>query len=256
MEVTLGRSPQMPDIYRQFAAVKRFSMQVCCQVHPPSPNPSQKTIQICANPMTQHGLGRVGAHPWLATHCFVLYTWRTMRAGYIPNSVVRHTLQIHKPRPPEKPKEGGTEFRASDRLRAVSYTNITACLSQNGLLTFLFCALLEFNSPLWSPHYKHDIELIEHVQRRFTKRLPGYSNLTYKDRLALLNLPSLELRRLRLDLISCYKILFGLTSINSSELFELRQSTTRGHPYKLFKSQCTSVVRSIILYTAYNKCLE
>jgi len=41
-----------------------------------------------------------------------------------------------------------------------------------------------------------------------------------------------------------YKILFGLTSINSSELFELRQSTTRGHPYKLFKSQCTSVVGS------------
>ena len=104
--------------------------------------------------------------------------------------------------------------------------------------------LLEFNSPIWSPHYKQDIELIERVQRRFTKRLPGYSNLTYKDRLALLNLPSLELRRLRLDLLSCYKILFGLTSINSSELFELRQSTTRGHPYKLFKSQCTSVVRS------------
>ena len=49
--------------------------------------------------------------------------------------------------------------------------------------------LLEFNSPIWSPHYKQDIELIERVQHRFTKRLPGYSNLTYKDRLALLNLP-------------------------------------------------------------------
>jgi len=40
-------------------------------------------------------------------------------AGYIPNSVVRHTLQIHKPRPPEKPKDS-QEFPASDRLRAVS----------------------------------------------------------------------------------------------------------------------------------------
>jgi len=64
--------------------------------------------------------------------------------------------------------------------------------------------LLEFSSPIWSPHYKQDIELIERVQRRFTKRLPGYSNLTYKERLDLLNLPSLELRRIRLDLISCY----------------------------------------------------
>ena len=104
--------------------------------------------------------------------------------------------------------------------------------------------LLEFNSPIWSPHYKQDIELIERVQRRFTKRLPGYGNLTYNDRLALLNLPSLELRRLRIDLISSYKILFGHTNINIHELFEFRQTTTRGHPYKLYKSQCTSVVRS------------
>jgi len=35
--------------------------------------------------------------------------------------------------------------------------------------------LLEVNSVIWSPHYKQDIDLIERVQRRFTKRLPGYS---------------------------------------------------------------------------------
>jgi len=125
------------------------------------------------------------------------------------------------------------------------YTAVSSRVMYTLIRAFLVYVrpLLEFNSPIWSPHYKHDIELIERVQHRFAKRLPGYSNLTYKDRLALPNLPSLELRRLRLDLISCYKILC-LTSINSSELFELRQSTTRGHPYKLFKSQCTSVVRS------------
>jgi len=74
--------------------------------------------------------------------------------------------------------------------------------------------LLEVNSVIWSPHYKQGIDLIERVQRRFTKRLPGYSNYTYSERLTLLNLPSLELRRLRLDLIWCYKILFGLISID------------------------------------------
>jgi len=105
--------------------------------------------------------------------------------------------------------------------------------------------LLEVNSVIWSPHYKQDIDLIERVQRRFTKRLPGYSNYTYNERLALLNLPSLELRRLRLDLIWCYKILFGLISIDSADLFEVRQATaTRGHPYKLFKPQCTINARS------------
>ena len=105
--------------------------------------------------------------------------------------------------------------------------------------------LLEVNSVIWSPHNKQDIDLIERVQRRFTKRLPGYSNYTYNERLTLLNLPSLELRRLRLDLIWCYKILFGLISIDSADLFEVRQATaTRGHPYKLFKLQCTINARS------------
>ena len=79
----------------------------------------------------------------------------------------------------------------------------------------------------------------------FQLRLPGYSNYTYNERLTLLNLPSLELRRLRLDLIWCYKILFGLISIDSADLFEVSQATaTRGHPYKLFKPQCTINARS------------
>jgi len=70
------------------------------------------------------------------------------------------------------------------------------------------------------------------------------NNYTYNERLTLLNLPSLELHRLRFDLIWCYKILFGLISIDSADLFEVRQTTvTRGHPY-LYKLQCTINARS------------
>jgi len=57
--------------------------------------------------------------------------------------------------------------------------------------------LLEVNSIIWSPHYKQIIDLIERVQRRFTKRLPGYNSYTYNERLTLLDLPSVELRCLR-----------------------------------------------------------
>jgi len=39
-------------------------------------------------------------------------------------------------------------------------------------------------------------KLIEKVQRRFTKRLPGLENLTYQERLNRLNLITFELRRL------------------------------------------------------------
>ena len=56
--------------------------------------------------------------------------------------------------------------------------------------------LLEYNSVIWSPSTIHDIEAIERVQRRFTKRLHGLHSLPYKLRLQLLNLQSLEHRRL------------------------------------------------------------
>ena len=48
--------------------------------------------------------------------------------------------------------------------------------------------------------------------------------------------------------VRSYKILFGLISIDSADLFEVRQATatraSRGHPCKLFKPQCTINARS------------
>jgi len=60
--------------------------------------------------------------------------------------------------------------------------------------------LLEYASCVWSPHLITDIQRLERVQRRFTKRLRGLSILTYKDRLQVLGLQSLESRRLQSDL--------------------------------------------------------
>ena len=72
--------------------------------------------------------------------------------------------------------------------------------------------LLEYNSVVWSPYYKHDIEAIERVQRKFSKRLPGLKEFTYKERLKFLGWPTLELRRLYTDLISLTHSLLRLTS--------------------------------------------
>ena len=71
--------------------------------------------------------------------------------------------------------------------------------------------LLEYNSSIWSPHLIKDIRLIESVQRRFTKRLSNLSGKSYCERLNILHLERLDVRRLRADLILTYKILFGLT---------------------------------------------
>ena len=56
--------------------------------------------------------------------------------------------------------------------------------------------IVEYNYSIWSPLSVVDTESVERVQRRFTKRLPGLKNMSYDQRLKLLDVPSLELRRL------------------------------------------------------------
>jgi len=56
-----------------------------------------------------------------------------------------------------------------------------------------------------------------------------------------LGLPSLELRRLHLDLLYCYKIVFGLVCLDVNKYFTI--TATRGHQYKLYKAQCDNPKR-------------
>jgi len=60
---------------------------------------------------------------------------------------------------------------------------------------------------------------IESVQRRFTKRFLCCSGLQYSERLVKLEVDSLELRRIRFDLIYMYKLLFGMVDADVSALF-------------------------------------
>jgi hypothetical protein len=100
--------------------------------------------------------------------------------------------------------------------------------------------LVEYSSSVWSPHHVIGIDQVESVQRRFTKRLPGMDNLSYTERLTKLSLDSLQLRRLKFDLILTYKIIFGLVDTNVTDFFIMRtSSTTRGHPYKIFAEHCS-----------------
>lgn len=96
--------------------------------------------------------------------------------------------------------------------------------------------LVEYATCVWSPHQAGLIKKVESVQRKFTKWLPGFWNLDYKTRLERLKLDSLELRRLRQDLIFTYKVVFGLTGGTCSDFFAHNVNThdTRGHEHKLY----------------------
>ena len=94
--------------------------------------------------------------------------------------------------------------------------------------------LLENNTQLWSPHNICDINLIEKIQRRFTKFLPGLWNTPYPERLDILGLQSLECRRIIFDLILVYRIIHGLIKLSFHDFFQFNQNNTRGHNLKLF----------------------
>ena len=94
---------------------------------------------------------------------------------------------------------------------------------------------LEYANPVWSPYLKKHITAIENVQRRATKRIPGFKNKPYEERLKELNLPTLAYRRYRGDMIELFKIIKGFYDENVTEgMIPMYESKTRGRTEKIF----------------------
>jgi len=78
--------------------------------------------------------------------------------------------------------------------------------------------IIEYALCVWSPYHVNLVKLIESVQRKVTKRLLGYASLSYKDRLSHLGLDSLELRRMRYDLLLiCENTAMFITALITSQ---------------------------------------
>ena len=79
------------------------------------------------------------------------------------------------------------------------------------------------------------------LQKYFTRRVLCRTKLSYMERLSLLKLDLLGIRRIKSDLKMCYKIINGLRDIDSLHYFKVAptSSVTRGHNIKLIKPICS-----------------
>ena len=102
--------------------------------------------------------------------------------------------------------------------------------------------ILEYCTPIWSHYLLKDINKIESVQRYFTRRLFPDKHYSYAERLVLTNLDTLKSRRIKSDVIMCFKIINNLVDIDPSNFFNfnLNPHNTRGHSLKLIKQIYTS----------------
>ncbi len=109
--------------------------------------------------------------------------------------------------------------------------------------TMLFKSLvrthLEYCNAVTYPIFAKQRILLEGVQRRATKLLPGLEDLPYPERLKRLKLPSLQYRRTRGDVIEVYKYVHNIYKVKELPVeIDDNPASTRGHCFKLRKPRC------------------
>ena len=105
---------------------------------------------------------------------------------------------------------------------------------------------MEYAETVWSPYKKKHVKKLERIQRMATKMVPELEELTYEERLREINLPTLEERRERGDLITVFKLYNKMEEADNEELLitERREiGFTRGHTKKLRKGRCLNNVK-------------
>jgi len=86
---------------------------------------------------------------------------------------------------------------------------------------------LEYCVQVWSPHYKKDIEVLEHVQRRARNLVKGLENKSYEKQLRELGLFSLEKTRLEKTRLTSHYLLEGGRKVGVSLFFQVASDRGR-----------------------------
>lgn len=109
--------------------------------------------------------------------------------------------------------------------------------------------IIEYNSSIYKSHLKSDIRKIESIQSKYTRGVCQKLNIKFKDyhdRLQILNMETLEIRRIKSDLIITYKLLHNIIDIGPNNLFttsNLHQNyNLRRHRFYLNKPELSKTI--------------
>ena len=95
------------------------------------------------------------------------------------------------------------------------------------LFKALVMSRLDYGCQLWSPYLIKHINMVEKVQRSFTRFISGMACLSYTERLTVLKLYSLQRRRERYIIIYVWKIFWSLIF---TLLYVLKHQIVEGGP--------------------------
>ena len=146
------------------------------------------------------------------------------------------------------------------KARKLSYAILkTIKYSDSKILINLFNLyvrpILEYASNVFNPYFFKDINKLEKIQKHFLEILhkrinhkiytlnPTEPLPPYQEHLLANRVESLELRRLKSDLVLFHKHLHGFVNIDCHNGYRCSATITRGDKYKIFPAICKTIVR-------------
>ena len=105
-----------------------------------------------------------------------------------------------------------------------------------------------YASQLSSPNLRNENKALDSVQRKFTKRLIGGQGKTiYGERLQQFDLLSLESRRSEQDMLTVFKLIYGLQDVSLEDAgLSLSKSNTRGGCVRLLRDHIENMTTSML----------
>ena len=136
-----------------------------------------------------------------------------------------------------------------------SFDHLSPKLLRQLYVTFVR-PILEYAQAAWSPVLRKHVNNIENVQRRATRLIDGYKNLTYSDRLVSLDLPSLEYRRIVNDMVEIYKHIHVYDPATIRNKLVMRTRPNRKHEFQIIPNFAKDGVRGVQSKSFFYRCIN